>query len=72
MIGDIVTIDDYAHHPTEVKVTIKGARQKYPGKEIVAILKTHTLSAYFNPPYTAAIGHRNGKETNPLNSAGQK
>ncbi|MDD4282789.1 MAG: Mur ligase family protein, partial [Bacilli bacterium] len=37
VIGDIVTIDDYAHHPTEVKVTIKGARQKYPNKEIVAI-----------------------------------
>ena len=44
VIGDIVTIDDYAHHPTEVKVTIKGARQKYPDKQIVAILKTHTLS----------------------------
>ena len=44
VIGDIITIDDYAHHPTEVKVTIKGARQKYPDKEIVAILKTHTLS----------------------------
>ena len=44
VIGDIVTIDDYAHQPTEVKVTIKGARQKYPDKEIVAILKTHTLS----------------------------
>lgn len=44
VIKDIVTIDDYAHHPTEVKVTIKGARQKYPDKEIVAILKTHTLS----------------------------
>ena len=44
IIGDIVTIDDYAHHPTEVKVTIKAARQKYPNKEIVAILKTHTLS----------------------------
>lgn len=44
VIDDIVTIDDYAHHPTEVKVTIKAARQKYPDKEIVAILKTHTLS----------------------------
>lgn len=43
-IGDIVTIADYAHHPTEVKVTIKGARQKYPDKEIIAVLKTHTLS----------------------------
>ena len=44
IIDDIVTIDDYAHHPTEVKVTIKGARQKYPNKKIIAILKTHTLS----------------------------
>lgn len=44
IIEDIVTIDDYAHHPTEVKVTIKAARQKYPNKKIIAILKTHTLS----------------------------
>ncbi len=44
VIGDIVTIDDYAHHPTEVKVTIKGARQKYPDKEIVAVLLIHTYS----------------------------
>ena len=44
IIEDIVTIDDYAHHPTEVKVTIKAARQKYPDKKIIAILKTHTLS----------------------------
>lgn len=44
VIGDIVTIDDYAHHPTEVAVTIKGARQKYPNKTIVAILMIHTYS----------------------------
>ena len=44
VIDDIVTIDDYAHHPTEVKVTIKAARQKYPDKKVIAILKTHTLS----------------------------
>lgn len=44
VLKDVVIIDDYAHHPTEVKVTIKAARQKYPDKEIIAILKTHTLS----------------------------
>lgn len=43
-IGDMVLVDDYAHHPTEVKVTIKGARQKYPDKEIVAVLMIHTYS----------------------------
>lgn len=44
VFGDIVTIDDYAHHPTEVKATIKTARQKYPDKEIVAVLMIHTHS----------------------------
>ncbi len=44
IIGDIVTVDDYAHHPTEVAATIKSARQKYPNKEIVAILKPNTYT----------------------------
>jgi UDP-N-acetylmuramate--alanine ligase len=43
-IGDNVLIDDYAHHPTEVKVTIKAARQKYPDKEVIAVFKAHTFS----------------------------
>ena len=42
--GDIVTIDDYAHHPTELEVTISSARQKYPDKEIVAIFLPNTYS----------------------------
>lgn len=44
VIGDIVTIDDYAHHPTEVKVTMKAVRQKYPDKELVAVFEPHTFS----------------------------
>ncbi len=43
-IGNNVLIDDYAHHPTEVKVTIKAAKQKYPDKKIIAIFKAHTFS----------------------------
>ncbi len=42
--GDIVVIDDYAHHPTEVKVTLEAARQKYPDKELVALFKPNTYS----------------------------
>lgn len=42
--GDIITIDDYAHHPTEIKVTIESARQKYPDKEVVAIFLPNTYS----------------------------
>lgn len=43
-IGNNVIIDDYAHHPAEVKVTIKAARQKYPDKQLIAVFKAHTFS----------------------------
>ena len=44
IIGNNVIVDDYAHHPTEVAVTIKSARQKYPDKQVIAIFKAHTFS----------------------------
>jgi UDP-N-acetylmuramate--alanine ligase len=43
-IGTQIIIDDYAHHPTEIKATIHAARQKYPDQEIVAIFQPHTFS----------------------------
>lgn len=44
VFGEVVTIDDYAHHPTEIKVTIDAVRQKYPTKEVVAIFLPNTYS----------------------------
>lgn len=44
LIGNNVLVDDYAHHPTEVKVTIKAAKHKYPDKKVIAIFKPHTFS----------------------------
>lgn len=44
VFGEIVTIDDYAHHPTEIKVTIDAVHQKYPSKEVVAIFLPNTYS----------------------------
>ncbi|WP_100488882.1 UDP-N-acetylmuramate--L-alanine ligase [Sporolactobacillus pectinivorans] len=41
---DQVMIDDYAHHPTEIRVTIQAAREKYPDRKIVAIFQPHTYS----------------------------
>lgn len=43
-IGNIVTIDDYAHHPTEIKVTLEAAKAKYPNKELIAVFKPNTYS----------------------------
>ncbi len=44
VIGNIVTIDDYAHHPTEIKVTLEAARLKYPDKTLIAVFKPNTYS----------------------------
>ncbi|MCI1882070.1 MAG: UDP-N-acetylmuramate--L-alanine ligase [Sporolactobacillus sp.] len=41
---DQMMIDDYAHHPTEIRVTIQAAREKYPDRKIVAIFQPHTYS----------------------------
>jgi len=43
-IGAQILIDDYAHHPTEIEVTLKAARQKYPTRPVVAIFQPHTFS----------------------------
>ena len=52
-----IIIDDYAHHPTEVKVTIEAARKKYPDREIVALFKAHTRSRvqYFHKEFADAL-----------------
>ncbi|WP_270179614.1 UDP-N-acetylmuramate--L-alanine ligase [Alkalihalobacillus sp. CinArs1] len=43
-VDDQVLIDDYAHHPTEIKATIESAQQKYPNREVVAIFQPHTFT----------------------------
>ena len=43
-IGNCVIIDDYAHHPTEIKVTLEAVKQKYPKKRLVVVFVPNTYS----------------------------
>lgn len=43
-IGNCVIIDDYAHHPTEIKVTLEAVKQKYPNKRLVIVFVPNTYS----------------------------
>lgn len=43
-VKDTTIIDDYAHHPTEIKVTLEAIKQKYPDKKLVVIFKPNTYS----------------------------
>jgi UDP-N-acetylmuramate--alanine ligase len=43
-INGVTLIDDYAHHPTEIRATLSGARLRYPGRRIWAVWQPHTYS----------------------------
>ncbi|MFZ0919149.1 MAG: Mur ligase family protein [Candidatus Dormiibacterota bacterium] len=43
-VAGVAVVDDYAHHPTEVAAAIEAARQRYPGRRLVAIHTPHTYS----------------------------
>lgn len=43
-VGTNIVIDDYAHHPSEIRATIEAVRQKYPDKKIISVFQPHTFT----------------------------
>ena len=43
-VDGVTIVDDYGHHPTEIKATLAGARNRYPDQKIWAVLQPHTYS----------------------------
>lgn len=39
-----VVVDDYAHHPTEIRATVSAAKGSYPTRRIVALFQPHLYS----------------------------
>jgi len=42
--GEIVVIDDYAHHPTEIRASLQAIRQRYQPKQIWCVFQPHQYS----------------------------
>jgi len=42
--GDIVIVDDYGHHPTEIAATLDALRQAYAGRRIVLVFQPHRFT----------------------------
>ncbi len=40
----ITVIDDYAHHPTEIKATLSAAKDMFPDRRIIAVFQPHRYS----------------------------
>ncbi len=52
--GGITIIDDYAHHPTEIRATLAAARPRYPDRRIWAVWQPHTYLAHPAPCSTSS------------------
>jgi UDP-N-acetylmuramate: L-alanyl-gamma-D-glutamyl-meso-diaminopimelate ligase len=44
-VRGVTVIDDFAHHPTAVRETLLAARQKYPGRRVVAVFEPRSYTA---------------------------
>lgn len=56
--GGVVVVDDFAHHPTAVRETLRAARQRWPDRRLVAIFEPRSNSSRrkrFEQAYTEAF-----------------
>lgn len=70
--NDILVIDDYAHHPTEITATLKAARQGEP-KRIIAVFQPHRYSRtkFLHQDFARAFGDADMVIVNDIYSAGE-
>ena len=40
-VGEITVVDDYGHHPTEIKTTLQAAKEAWPDKRLVVVFQPH-------------------------------
>src|SRR6185312_9434866 len=53
----VTVVDDYAHHPTEIRATLAAARNAFPGRRLVAAFQPHlyTRTRDFAADFGAAL-----------------
>ena len=57
MVDGVLVLDDYAHHPTEVRATLAAVRQAFPDRRVVAVFQPHlfTRTRDFASEFGAAL-----------------
>ena len=43
-VEDVMLVDDYAHHPTAIRVTLEATRHRYPDRRLIAVYQPHMYS----------------------------
>lgn len=71
---NILIMDDYAHHPSEIKATLKAVKNIYPERRLVVLYQPHRFSrtAQFAPEIAKALSMADEIFLMPVYSAGEK
>ena len=66
--------DDYAHHPTEIRAVIKGARQVYKDRKIICVFQPHRYSRvkFLKNEFALSFRSSDAVVLCPVYSAGEK
>ncbi|MBQ7193528.1 MAG: UDP-N-acetylmuramate--L-alanine ligase [Synergistaceae bacterium] len=70
----ILVMDDYAHHPSEIRATLEAVRGIYPERRLVVIYQPHrfTRTAFFAQDIKDALSMADKSYILPVYSAGEK
>ncbi len=70
--GDILVVDDYAHHPTEIRATLQATRQS--GRRIICVFQPHrfTRTEFLWDDFTRAFDEADRVIISDIYSAGEK
>ena len=71
---DLTLINDYGHHPTQLRLTLEAARQNYPNSRIIAVWEPHTFSRTqrLESDYIQALKHADLTFILPIYAAREK
>ena len=72
--SDILVMDDYAHHPSEIRATLEAVRGIYPERRLVVVYQPHrfTRTAMFAGQIAEALSTAGKAFILPVYSAGEK
>ncbi|MBQ9629501.1 MAG: UDP-N-acetylmuramate--L-alanine ligase, partial [Synergistaceae bacterium] len=72
--NNILIMDDYAHHPSEIRATLKAVRNIYPERRLVVVYQPHRFSrtAIFAGDIANALMNADEVYLLPVYSAGEK
>ncbi|WP_300667938.1 UDP-N-acetylmuramate--L-alanine ligase [Desulfoluna sp.] len=70
----VMVVDDYGHHPTEIKTTLLAVRESWPEKRIVAVFQPHrhTRTRDLFDDFTRAFYNTDALLILPIYAAGEK